>query len=108
VSALRAAVSCALLLLGVSACRNQVVGVQNDSAESVNVSVAHGWSGTVTVPAGERGDLKARLRPGPVEVAIQTGRSSRALVCEYAEGAGRLDVRVEKSGKPECVPRASE
>jgi hypothetical protein len=107
VSTLRASMLLALLL-GVSGCRNQVVGVQNDSVEPVNVSVAHGWSGTVTVPAGGRGEIKARLRPGPVEVAFQVGRSSRALVCPYEGGAGRLDVRVQKSGKPECAAGAKE
>ncbi len=96
------------LLLGSTGCRNQVVGVQNDSAEPVNVSVAHGWSGMVTVPAGGRGEIKARLRPGPVEVAFQSSGSSRALVCPYADGAGRLDVRVQKSGQPACAAAASE
>jgi hypothetical protein len=106
-SPLRASVLLALLF-GLSGCRNQVVSVQNDSAEPVNVSVAHGWSGMVTVPAGERGEIKARLRPGPVEVAFQSTGSSRALVCPYADGAGRLDVRVQKSGQPACVAAASE
>ncbi len=98
----RQATSCLALLALTTGCRGQVVSVQNDSNQAVNVSVARSWTGVLAVPAHGRGEVKARLRPGVVEVAVEGGGTSTALGCAYNEGEPRLFVRVLESGRAEC------
>ncbi len=92
-----------LAALGASGCRNQVVSVHNESTDPVTVSVVRGFSGVVTVPPGARAELEARLRPGPVEVVLESRGSSRALICEHAGGSASLHVRIGAEGAPECT-----
>jgi hypothetical protein len=94
--------ACVAVLALATGCRGQVVSVQNDSSQPVNVSVARSWTGVLAVPAHGQGEVKARLRPGVVEVAVERGGTATALSCAYSEGEPRLFVRVLESGRAEC------
>lgn len=95
-------VAASLVVLACVGCRNQIVQVDNDSETPVRVSVARSWSGVIAVPPRSRGEAKARLRPGLVEVAIERSGWATALGCEHRAGEPRLVVRIPRSGRAEC------
>src|SRR5690349_10674426 len=94
----RMAVAGAVALLAGVGCRNQTVSVKNDSADPVRLSVAQSWSGVLELPAHTSGELKARLRPGMVEVAIERGGMATALTCPYQASESHVFVRIPPSG----------